>query len=307
MRSKPAYLSWLFIAASCVYAQKVDALKNKSDSILTINDSLSIFQLIDSLIILFEEQNHSFLHARLMYNSNVLAAGRTLGIDQFGLSPGITYHHKSGAYADISGYWSRNFNPNYYLTIFSAGYMRALGKRFTIMASFDHYAYGFDQTSTPFTDALSASVAYDLKHLSIQTDYSYFFGNQQVHRITQSVYGRFEKENAWKADKIIFNPGFYLLLGDTEVTEIILPDNRVEWIVAWLRIRRGLPWYTVRTYRVFGIMNYAFSAPLTFKKGIFNLTLSYMYNIPRALPGEVLDLSESSFFMAGVSCQVPMK
>lgn len=308
MQRLRATLTGLFLTASGVIsAQDAEVFKPETDSSFTLSDSLSIFRLIDSLMVLFEEDHHSMLNFRLMYNSNVMAAGRTLGIDQFGLSPGITYYHHSGLYADLTGYWSRDFEPNYYLTVLSAGYVHTFGKRFLGMASYDRYEYRFDESFTPFKNALSVSGSFDFKWLTIQTDYSYFFGDQKVHRITQSVSGRLEKENIWKFDKISFTPGVFILLGDAVVSELILPQTRSEWIVAWLRIRNGNPWYTVRTYRVFGVMNYAFLAPLVIQKKRLTLTLSYLYNIPRALPGEILMLSESGFIMAGLSYRLPLK
>lgn len=301
-------LSGLLLTASgAAYAQDADVFKTKTDSTLTLSDSLSIFRLVDSLMLLFEEENYSVLSFRMMYNSNVMAAGRTLGIDQFGLSPGITYYHKSGLYADLTGYWSRDFNPNYYLTVLSAGYIHAFGKNLMAMASYDRYEYRFDELFTPFKNALSVSASLDLKYLTIQTDYSYFFGDQKVHRITQSVSGRLEKANTWKFDKISFAPGVFILLGDAVLSELILPQTRTEWIMAWIRIRNGNPWYTVRTYRAFGVMNFAVMAPLSVQKNRFTLTVSYMYNIPRALPGEVLLLSESGFIMAGLSYRLPLR
>lgn len=308
MQRLRATLTGLFLTASGVIsAQDAEVFKPETDSSFTLSDSLSIFRLIDSLMVLFEEDHHSMLNFRLMYNSNVMAAGRTLGIDQFGLSPGITYYHHSGLYADLTGYWSRDFEPNYYLTVLSAGYVHTFGKRFLGMASYDRYEYRFDESFTPVKNALSVSGSFDFKWLTIQTDYSYFFGDQKVHRITQSVSGRLEKENIWKFDKISFTPGVFILLGDAVVSELILPQTRSEWIVAWLRIRNGNPWYTVRTYRVFGVMNYAFLAPLVIQKKRLTLTLSYLYNIPRALPGEILMLSESGFIMAGLSYRLPLK
>ncbi|MEQ8425859.1 MAG: hypothetical protein RIA63_14170, partial [Cyclobacteriaceae bacterium] len=92
------------------------------DSILSLEDSLSIFNLIDSLIQL-ETSSKSQIAVRVGYNSNAASSGRTLGISQFGLSPGVSYYHKSGAYLDASGYWSTEYDPSYYLTILSAGYI----------------------------------------------------------------------------------------------------------------------------------------------------------------------------------------
>lgn len=300
-------IALLLSASGAVCAQDARVLIKQPDSTLTLSDSLSLFRLIDSLMLLYEKQPISELNIRLMYNSNVLAAGRTLGIDQFGLSPGITWYHKSGVYADLTGYWSRDFNPKYYLTILSAGYSYVFTKRFMAMASYDRYVYRFDESFTPFENALSLSASFDFKYLTLQTDYAYFFGDEKVHRITQSATGRLEKENVLKLDKIGFTPAFYVLLGDALITELSLPESRAEWILAWIRIRNNKSWYTLRTSRVFGIMNYSIVLPLVLQKGRFTLTASYMYNIPRALPGETLLLSESGFIMAGLTYRLPLK
>src|SRR5688572_2481757 len=92
---------WLFIlilSAPCVtYAQRADSLLTKAA--LTSQDTLSIVDLIDSLLMLEDDLSSQFA-VRVGYNSNVLSAGRTLGIENFGLAPGISYYHKSGLYAD---------------------------------------------------------------------------------------------------------------------------------------------------------------------------------------------------------------
>ncbi len=85
-------------------------LLSQVETELTFDDSLSIFSLIDSLL-QNSDVNASQLALRMTYNSNVMSTGRTLGIQNFGLAPGISYYHKSGLYADVSGYWSKHFNP----------------------------------------------------------------------------------------------------------------------------------------------------------------------------------------------------
>src|SRR5689334_20811477 len=116
------FLAFIFLSFTLT-AQDRDSLLLKPDSLYTADDSLSIFALIDSLLTL-EKDMGSQLALRMGYNSNVLSAGRTLGINNFGLAPGVSYYHKSGAYADVSTYWSKDFHPSWYLTIASVGYMR---------------------------------------------------------------------------------------------------------------------------------------------------------------------------------------
>src|SRR5688572_27933673 len=72
-----------------------DSLSQLStESALSYSDSLNIFNLIDSLLTLEENVINSQLGLRWNYNSNVLYAGQTLGINNFGLSPGVSFYHK---------------------------------------------------------------------------------------------------------------------------------------------------------------------------------------------------------------------
>ncbi len=308
MPRAPVWFGLLIMQASFVlYGQDADAFKSKPDSLPALTDTLSMFRLIDSLMMLFEEEEQSAFQIRLTYNSNVMAAGRTLGIDQFGLSPGVTWYHKSGFYADATLYWSADFEPKYYLTVLSAGFTQSITTHFMASASYDRYEYRFDDSYVPFRNAITLSGAYDFTYLLLQADYTFFFGDEQVHRITPSVTGQFSKKNFLTMDRIRFTPGLYLLFGDAVFTEIILPQTAAEWAIALWRMRNGLPWYTVKTHREFGLMNYAFTAPLYFEKGNFSFMVSYMHNVPRPLPSETLDLSESSFIMAGLSYRLPVK
>jgi hypothetical protein len=303
---------WLIIiilsASWCGKAQDADSLSletdslfTRTDSLLTYNDSLNIFQLIDSLLLLEKTEIGSQLAVRLAYNSNVLSAGRTLGIDQFGLMPGLSYYHKTGFYGDLSLYWSNNFEPEYYLTILTAGYMHTFSRHFSIIANYDRYFYRFEEDFTPYKNAFMFSPFLDFKPFSFRCDYSYFFGDQDAHRIMPSISGILEKKGLFGIDKISFTPGIFMLLGNETLTEIIFPVTLAEWREAIILYSQGLPWYTVKTQNVFGVMNYAFTAPLNINHKNWNFSFSYTYNIPKALPGEPLQLSESGYLSAGLT------
>src|SRR5690349_16885518 len=168
----PVYKRWLFtclLAASTLFSKAQDAdslLLSGIDDALSFEDSLSIFSTIDSLLQM-GDLNASQLAVRLSYNSNVMSAGRTLGIQNFGLAPGISYYHKSGLYADVSGYWSQDFEPTYYLTITSLGYMHSFSKYFSIMGGYDHYFYNFgEDTYIPYRNALAITPLLEFKTLT---------------------------------------------------------------------------------------------------------------------------------------------
>jgi hypothetical protein len=122
-----------------------------------------------------------------------------------------------------------------------------------------------------------------------------------------SVSVNLSKRKLFGLDKISFRPAFYLLFGDESFTEILLPATREEWIRAYIRMKQGLTWYTTNTYTEFGIMNYSFSFPLNIQYKKFNLYVSYVYSVPKALPSETLLLSETGFVSAGITYLINLK
>lgn len=290
-------------------AQEADStLLSQVETELSFADSLSIFKLIDSLL-QHAETGGSQLAVRLTYNSNVMSTGRTLGIQNFGLAPGVSYYHKSGLYADVSGYWSKDFDPSYYLSIASIGYMRSFSERFSLLAGYDRYFYRFEGDGyVPYSNALSVAPSFDFKQLSISASYSFYFGDSKAHRIMPGLNFMLEKKNVLRLDRVAINPGLFLLLGDATVTtlEYSPPKSVAEAVENYRRYgsRFGISIYD---RNVFGIMNYAFSIPVTINHKNWGFAFSYTYNIPRALPGEALLISESSYLSGSITYFIAFK
>jgi len=289
----------LAISAATAHAQEADSLVlSNVEDVLSFEDSLSIFSLIDSLLQNAEIEVSQF-GVRLAYNSNVLSAGRTLGIENFGLSPGLSYYHKSGFYGDLSGFWSKDFDPKYYLTIASVGYIYSFPKVFSIMAGYDRYFYNMqsDDEYIPYKNTLSVVPLFEVKPFMLALNYSYYFGDAYVNRIMPSLALVLEKKKFLKIDKVSLSPTFYMLMGDETLTELELDGpslrNYKEY-GTWFRIIET-------NKRVFGIMNYAFSVPLSVTHKNWSFMFSYTYNIPKALPGEPLTISESSYLSGSIS------
>jgi hypothetical protein len=284
-------------------AQDADSpLLSQVETELTFEDSLSIFSLIDSLL----EQGSltsSQLALRLTYNSNVMSTGRTLGIQNFGLSPGLSYYHKSGFYGDISGYWSKDFDPSYYLTVASVGYMRDFSKHFSVLAGYDHYFYRVGEDNyVPYKNAISVSPTLELKPLALTATYSFYFGDAYANRIMPGLNLILEKKKLFNIDRVAISPAFFLLLGDEKLTEIeyVAPQSAAEAVQNYRKY--GTRFRLVQHDRtVFGVMNYAISIPLTVNHKNWGFAFSYTYNIPKALPGEVLTLSESSYLSGSLT------
>lgn len=279
------------------YAQEADSLVlSEVDDILSFEDSLSIFNLIDSLLQNAEIESSQF-GVRLAYNSNVLSAGRTLGIENFGLSAGLSYYHKTGFFGDVSGYWSKDFDPKYYLTIATFGYMYSFPKVFSIVAGYDRYFYNTksDDEYLPYKNTLSVTPVVEVKPFMLTLNYSFYFGDTYANRIMPGLSVVLEKKKLFKKiDRLNFQPTFFMLFGDETITDMnIIITRRI--------LRPPIITYEFVDKRVFGIMNYAFTAPLSVTHKNWSFMFSYTYNIPKALPGEPLTLSESSYLSGSIS------
>jgi hypothetical protein len=292
-------------------AQQADSLLLKNDpylaeldSLLAVSDSTQLLSFIDSLINLPDYTVKSQLIARIGYNSNVVADSRTLGFNQFGIAPGVSYYHKSGMYADLTTYWSKEYDPNFYLTVGSAGYMNSPTKWWSFMAEYSRYMYSdtSDDIYIAYKNNVGVSNFFDVKPFTFRLDYQFYFGDKEAHRITPSVMLNLQKRDLGKITRISFYPTISVMLGSEQITEYLPYSNTL--IGALMRQRRGLPLYYEETNTEFGILNYSFVAPISINLKNWFFILSYTYNIPKALPGETLTLENSGYLSASVSRRI---
>lgn len=271
-------------------------------------DSATFFQMLDNLV----EGNYikSAFSTRVGYSGQVTNAGRTIGIDQYGLNAGLSFYHKSGIFADVSGYWNSDQVPNYNTTITDIGYMGNFTPNWSYWASYNHYFFSESEDDTityPFTDAINASTNYYIKKLSFGIDYSYTFGDETAHRIRLNASYNFSKNNWWIFDRVSLTPNVSLLMGNSNV---------ISWQISSARIKEYIRKNGLMKYRylknnypeeleaaisfpiesnAFGIMNYSLFVPVTFTIKQFSLMVNYTLNLPVALPGEELDTSFNNY------------
>ncbi len=342
------------LSAFSVIAQDTDydSLLNyylKSDSVLLDElefdlamNSLDIYDLIDS--ILETDYHYSQLSLRIGYTSNITYAGRNFGVQQHGFGTGASYYHKTGLFADISGFWNSDVHPNYNPTITTLGYMGNVTNKWTYTVSYDHYFYNNSAIDDvliyyPLTSGLNASTYLELGTFTLAGDYSYLFGEETAHRARGSLMHMFSKKNWGFIDRIVFMPSISMLLGNSDIYHIttVYPEinfetryeirqymfidydeQRVRYLwrnnrekykelerLTYLKYKDDLADYTIISENVFGLMNYSLSAPLYLYINNFTFALSYHYNIPVALPGEELSLTPNSYAGATVIYNIP--
>ena len=329
-------------------------------------DSLSIFNLIDSLFEL-DPTSRSELNLRFGFTSSVTSAGRDYNLDQQGYNSGIGYYHRSGAYGDLSGYWSSDISPNYNPTILSVGYLGDLSRKFSYSFDYEHWFFNPKDTSlNSLTNSVGTSLSYDFKIGYVNLDYSYLWGAESSHRFIGNLTGNLQLGSWWVFSSVSFYPTFTILYGNSTITQQritrqqltdaqirrlqgLINNNgqdlsevrmRINQAFAngrltneqWSRftalsfaleqgllteeqieeyeeaIRRGV--YEQTSYvqdNEFGLLNYAFSFPISLSTNRLSFLLSYSYSLPisSSQEEEVLDIGPIGYFGFSVSYRIP--
>lgn len=282
--------------ADSLLAQK--ATLDSLNQFFTYQDSLDIFELIDSLLKTEPAIGRSQMAVRLGYNSNVIADNRTFNIDRFGLAPGIAYYHKSGAYADVSSYWSQEYNPNFYLTVASVGYLRSFTKWYSLLGEYSRYFYnlpGDNSVSIPYTNNFGLTNYFEVKKAVLRLDYYFYFGDRTAHRILPNVGLNLVKKKWLGFDRVSIYPNTGIMFGSEDVTTTRVYPNPL------LRLRLRQPLTYEETTTEFGVMNYSFSMPISMRKNNWTFLLNYTYNMPQPLPGEELGLQKGGFLSFAIT------
>lgn len=356
MRQIGIYIFSLLFVIQLAYAQEedYDALLDyylESDSILLnelelqlASDSLDIFDLMDSLLL--SDYRYSQLSIRMGYTSDITYAGRNFGFNQYGLNGGLAYYHKSGLFADLSGYWNSSLDPSYNPTITTLGYLGNFTHKWTYTLSYDHFFYREpkeedSQVYFPLTNSINASTYYDIGKFTAATDYSFMLGDETAHRLRFNILYNISKNNWGFIDRFVFMPSASILLGNATIYQInpvyqelnlgtryeirqLMYDEYGDTLIKYLWRNKREEYLKLEkavyennqdqfvTYEYeqdnqFGIMNYSFSAPFYFYIDNFTLALSYIYNIPVPLPGEDLQLDNNSYIGASLIYNIPLK
>lgn len=308
-------------SATCAFSQtnRPDTVRQEPDitldslnQVFSAEDSLEIFDLIDSLLLadpsLLELDEVSQLAVRLGYNSNITSDNRTFNIAQFGLAPGVSFYHKSGAYADLTTYWSQSYEPNFYLTVASGGYLKTFGKHYSLLAEYSHYFYNQPSDSTvsiPYTNNIGVSNYYLIKPVMLRLDYYLYFGERTAHRLMPSVGLNLVKTNWLGFDRIMFFPAFSVLFGSEQITTYGLYPNLLLRVLYNRTHVNKVPLYYEQTTTEFGVMNYGFTIPLSFTKKNWSFLISYAYNVPVALPNETLSLENTGYLSFSITRYFP--
>lgn len=230
-------------------------------------------------------KNFQFLYISATYNSDTYFSGRDIGIDQYNMTPQITYANSNGIFAGLSGIYYSEFVPNWDVTMAMVGYGKNIGKKklFKYSVSYSKYFYA-DDINNIYTNTFSVGIGVRNKKRNIGTQISasYLFGEEQSFEIASRSFVDF---NLLKTNKtsLKFKPQLNIIAGKQTI-ELARIYNQ------------GGQLLTESTENdVFDLINTQINLPLIFSTNSFDFEAGYNINFPNAL-GDESNLKNTGFF-----------
>ena len=230
-------------------------------------------------------KNSQFLYVSATYNSDTYFSGRDIDIDQYNITPQITYAHSNGIFASLSGIYYSEFVPKWDVTTATVGFGKNIGKNklFKYSVSYSKYFYANDLENI-YTNTLNAGLGVRNKKRTIGTQLSgsYLFGEDQSFEIASRS---FVDVNLMKTKKssLKFKPQLNIVAGKQtiELARIYSQDGQM------------LTEYIEND--VFDLINTQINLPLQFSTNSFDFEAGYNINLPNAI-GDESNLKNTGFF-----------
>ena len=234
-------------------------------------------------------------------------------MNQFNLSPQISYLNSNGLTISLSGIYLDQFDPPWDLTTISIGYSKWINKKNTLSlnTSFSNYFYSYDQNDI-YSRSVSLGMTYQSfnNKLFLNTSAGIFFDGSNLFQIASNFYYSFnlikkrekikeqnKRSQVWKVN-----------VNAKQKPRIILTDKLT------LDFKPMVSFYfnseTIDTeyspsffinqnksvnQNYFGLINTQIKLPIEFNLNNIDLEFSYYINIPAPI-GDENNLSNTNFF-----------
>lgn len=253
-----------------------------------IDELLDELFVVDTLAVLqaYDDLKGGFLYASISFDEQAYFSGRDFDIDQFGLTPSLTYLSSGGTYLFAGGSYYSELDPAWDLFALGGGQFWSLGteKQWSVSASYTHSFLGEDSEGLN-THRLSSSVSYKLDPLQLNVAGGYLFGADPSYYLTSSI--TYETTLAQIGTfKLTFEPNLYLLFSQQNIIEQV-------------------SFFQFTESTVFDRINSQLELPFTFDNNNLDITLSYTRNFPNNL-FEDEDLSSSGYVSISLGWLIPL-
>ncbi len=224
----------------------IDALYAELDSIFGSQQIPDLFKLADSIFAM-DSAKISALNFRTGYVSKVVSSGRSFGFNQSGIVPGLAYYHHTGLFGTATGYWSSEFEPRYYLTDLSLGYSHTFARRVNLIATHDFLFYNDTLPSHSFDKSAQLAAYYQRKHMDAGVDYTFLYGNEDAHRLTVNLTGKFTVRTKFSKSRIRLLPTFSIQYGTGNVLYVRQPRTAISELHQIIK-QNDFPFLTLRQH-----------------------------------------------------------
>jgi len=287
MKIRLLYICFFFCVATAFSQEpptKKLAIDEYIDELLLEEQSLD--ELLASLI------NFNFLYFSLNYNSDTYFSGRDIDIDQYNISPQVTYMHSKGFYASLSGVYYSSFIPKWDVTTATIGYGKSFGKDkiWRYYASLSGYLYSENNIDGLSKGNINAGFGIQNKNRTLGTvvSGSYYIGSGNTYQLVSRTYANLKLLKT-KKHHLKLRPQLSIFTG-TQIVDVLsstaLQDENIEEL------------YTENN--VFGLLNTQINLPIQFNTNSFDFELGYNLNFPSEI-GDETNLKNTSFFNIGIS------
>ena len=257
---------------------------------------IAIDQYIDELLL--EEQsldellasfiNFHFLYLSVNYNSDTYFSGRDIDIDQYNISPQITYMHSKGFYASISGIYYSEFVPSWDVTTATIGYGKSfgIGKIFRYYTSLSGYLYSENNIDGLYNGNISAGFGIQNKSRTLGTvlSSSYYLGSDAAYQIVSRTYANLKLLKT-KKHHLKIRPQLSIYTG-TQIVDVLSDSTLQDSFIS--------------QNTLFGLINTQINLPIQYSTNSFDFELGYNLNFPSEI-GDETALKNTSFFNIGIS------
>ncbi|MFD1294071.1 hypothetical protein ACFQ5N_09515 [Lutibacter holmesii] len=282
---------------SIIFSAKAQQPSTTSKNVDVFIDELlleeeTITDLIASLV------HFQFLYFSVNYNAATYFSGRDVDIDQFNLTPQISYMHSKGFYASLSGIYYSEFTPNWDVTKATVGFGKSFGKNknYSYYTSASVFFYSNDLDNL-YNSTLNTGIGIHTKKrtLGTQISGSFYFGSDTSYQIISSSYANIYLIKTNK-HKLKLRPQLSIITG-TQLVDLTAGSIQNTTLTNEFVEVAETPILQLSSY---SLINSQLSIPLQYSVQSFDFEVGYNFNFPNEI-GLETDLENTSFFNFGMA------
>ena len=226
-----------------------------------------------------EAKKLSYLYYTLSYSDKAYFAGRDFGVDQYGISPSLSYMISNNFFVSLGSTYYSELDPQWDLISLSTGFSKSLGKeeKLSLTGIFSR-SFFLSNTSDLNPNRISTSISFTEKNLKIRGSGGYLFGGSSTFYASANTEYKIKLIEGQKLN-LYFCPEVSFLFSKQTISEEISFSSFNS---------------IINETDLFDLINTQFSFPFEVDYGNWDFQLIYSINVPKSIRNET-DISQNGF------------